>query len=154
MLWTWPSQSPRSVLSGPIYFSLMMFTIVCKDLTIFCLVLDCEHTWWDTVKALSFVTEAKTAVFSMVIRLQTGTWLPSCLHRRASLVVMCGHLIKFLQIECRHKWWISLLLLLPVLATVTQCPLCRGWMPKPQRMAEDEGKMLGLQTTRWSRATH
>ena len=31
----------------------MMFTIVCKDLIIFCLALDCEHTWWGTVKALS-----------------------------------------------------------------------------------------------------
>lgn len=134
----------------------MIFTIVCKDLIIFHLLSKLwAHKGGDTVKALHAEARMTSCpsrsilLFSIVMELCPGTWLPHCLHFPASLAVMHGHMGKFLQIECgtndRRHFYFSFLFL----ADGTNCdPVSttqRMGGKASREMTEGEGRNLGFQ---------
>lgn len=63
-------------------------------------------------------------------------------------------MIKFLQIEGGHNWWVALLFLLPLLASWTNCdPVSTIHTVDGKAshgMAEGEGRNLGFHMTKWA----
>lgn len=82
---------------------------------------------------------------------------PSSLHHPASLVFVCGHMIKFLQIDvgtndgCHFKFSFPFL---PAGINCDPVSTIGGWMAKPPENGRSGGRNLGLQMTKWSKATH
>lgn len=120
--------------------------------------MDCEHIkCGGTVKTL--LTKDKMTsclsktilLFSLVIEMQVMA--ARCLHFPASLIVTCGHMIKFLQIKGGHNWWMALLFLLPLLSSWTNCDpvstIRRVDGKTSHKMAEGEERNLGFHMTKW-----
>lgn len=146
-----------------LYFAFMLFTVVHKDLTIFHLPSGLwAHKMWRYCEDIAHQGQVTSCLsmlillFSLMIEMQVVA--ARCLHFPASLIVMCGHMIKFPQIEGGHNWWMALLFLLPLLASWTNCdPVSTRHRVDGKAspgMAEGEGRNLGFRMIKWSRATH
>lgn len=85
-------------------------------------------------------------------RIIAGHMTPSYRCHPASLVVVCGHMIKFLQIECGHFYFPFLSL--PAGINCDPVSTVRRMQGKASENGREEGRNLNLQMTKWNLTTH